>query len=110
MLSDREFSVCRERDVPLRFGKRVEIDDEEIVLMRHKGNIIAFENSCPHQRTNRLHEGMILEDEIECPLHGWRFNVFDGSMVARTVRLRVYACRVEGDMVIVTIPERGFAF
>ncbi len=109
-MSIQEIRVCRVHDVPLRYGKRILIGDEDIVLMWHKGSLVAFENSCPHQRTNKLHEGMIINDEIECPLHGWRFSIIDGTMQGRTVRLRVFECRIEHDMVIVRIPERDFAF
>jgi nitrite reductase/ring-hydroxylating ferredoxin subunit len=105
-----DVTVCTEREVPLRFGKRVSVDGIDIVLMRFHDSIRAFENSCPHQRTNKMHEGVIYGDEIECPLHGWRFSLYDGSMQARGVRLQMFACRVENGNVIVSLPDDVYLF
>lgn len=47
---------------------------ENIVLYRdQKGKINALEDRCPH-RYVKLSDGKIVENDLECIYHGWRFN------------------------------------
>jgi nitrite reductase/ring-hydroxylating ferredoxin subunit/uncharacterized membrane protein len=51
----------------------------ELVLVRRNGTIHALADRCSH-RGGALHEGELLGDCIECPLHGTRFRLQDGSL------------------------------
>jgi len=51
----------------------------ELVLVRHAGRIHALHDHCSH-RGGALHEGELVEGCIECPLHGTRFSLDDGSL------------------------------
>jgi nitrite reductase/ring-hydroxylating ferredoxin subunit/uncharacterized membrane protein len=55
------------------------VGDVEIVLVRRNGSIHALADRCSH-RGGALHEGELLGDCIECPLHGTRFRLDDGSV------------------------------
>src|ERR1700730_12007585 len=56
--------------VPL--GRR--ILDEPIVMYRlSSGEPVALSGRCPH-RFAPLHLGKVIEDRIQCPYHGLRFN------------------------------------
>jgi nitrite reductase/ring-hydroxylating ferredoxin subunit/uncharacterized membrane protein len=55
------------------------VGDLEIVLVRRNGTIHALADRCSH-RGGALHEGDLLGDCIECPLHGSRFRLEDGSL------------------------------
>jgi len=55
------------------------IADRELVLVRRNGAIYALDDRCSH-RGGALHEGELVEDCIECPLHGTRFRLQDGSL------------------------------
>jgi nitrite reductase/ring-hydroxylating ferredoxin subunit/uncharacterized membrane protein len=51
----------------------------ELVLVRRNGRIHALDDRCSH-RGGALHEGDLIDDCIECPLHGTRFRLHDGSL------------------------------
>ena len=55
------------------------VGDVEIVLVRRNGTIHALADRCSH-RGGALHKGELLGDCIECPLHGARFRLADGSL------------------------------
>ena len=48
--------------------------DVDLVLGRLPSGLLAAENSCPHKGA-RLSLGHVCEEELQCPYHGWRFNV-----------------------------------
>lgn len=68
----------------LEVGKTlpIEIMGEPIVFFREKsGQAKAVRNICPH-RGIPLHYGQVVDDMLECPYHGWKF---DGSGVCREI-------------------------
>lgn len=47
---------------------------ENIVVFRNsQGEIRALEDRCPHRQV-KLSNGVIVDNDIECVYHGWRFN------------------------------------
>ncbi|HEY0343053.1 MAG TPA: Rieske 2Fe-2S domain-containing protein [Solirubrobacteraceae bacterium] len=53
--------------------------DVAIVIVRRNGTIHALADHCSH-RGGPLHEGDLVGDCIECPWHGSRFRLGDGSV------------------------------
>lgn len=47
--------------------------EEDIVLWRSQGGILAWQDLCIHRGT-RLSLGKIHGDRLECPYHGWTYN------------------------------------
>lgn len=83
----------------------VEIGLERIVLTRLDGQVCAFNALCPHQLGN-LDRGFLNNGEIECPVHGWRFNIRNGQPVypeADGLRLRRYPVIEENGLVCVSL-------
>ncbi len=53
---------------------RVFFHDRPVVLCRlSDGSVSAYEDVCPH-RGAMLSKGRLVNDELECPYHGWRFD------------------------------------
>ncbi len=48
--------------------------DIDIVVARFPSGLMAAEDSCPHKGA-RLSRGHLCGEELQCPYHGWRFNV-----------------------------------
>lgn len=82
----------------------VEAEDEEIVLIRKDGTVHALEDRCSHE-DYPLHNGEVLDGQIECALHGARFDLETGDNRALPAVKPVqrYECRVEGDEVQVKL-------
>lgn len=55
--------------------------DALFVYRARDGALSVFADRCPH-RGARLSAGTCAGDEVECPFHGWRFSLRDGSLRA----------------------------
>lgn len=56
-----------------------EVDGHSVVLARLHGQIHALADRCAH-RGGALHEGELVGECVECPLHGSRFRLADGAV------------------------------
>jgi nitrite reductase/ring-hydroxylating ferredoxin subunit/uncharacterized membrane protein len=68
-------------DAELSEGALVRADagGEPIVLARVRGQVHALADTCAH-RSGSLSEGELVGECVECPLHGSRFRLLDGSV------------------------------
>jgi nitrite reductase/ring-hydroxylating ferredoxin subunit/uncharacterized membrane protein len=55
------------------------LQDTTVVLARVNGEVHALADRCAH-RGGALHEGELVDGCVECPLHGSRFRLADGSV------------------------------
>lgn len=89
-------------------GERLflEIDGYEITLFNIGGELFAIEDTCSHEDCS-LGEGDLEGCEIICPCHFARFDVRTGKVLAppAVVDIRTYPVRVEGNKVLVGVPE-----
>lgn len=70
--------ACALADIPKGECFRVEIDDEDIVIVNVDGDLHACSNICSHDYAV-LHEGEVDGEAIVCPLHLARFDVRTGE-------------------------------
>jgi nitrite reductase/ring-hydroxylating ferredoxin subunit/uncharacterized membrane protein len=56
-----------------------EVDGQPVLLARVGGEVHALADRCAH-RGGALHEGELVGDCVECPLHGSRFRLSDGAV------------------------------
>jgi nitrite reductase (NADH) small subunit len=67
-------SVCRVDDVPVGLGRAFRLGDERVAVFRSRtGKVFAVADRCPH-RGGPLADGMIVGDQIVCPLHAFRYH------------------------------------
>ena len=80
----------------------VEVGDERIALSRIDGSFYAIAEVCSHAE-GPLSEGVVDDEEVECPWHGSRFNLKTGEVTSPPAGEAVarYAVRLEGDDVLV---------
>ncbi len=96
----------------LKPGKMVAktmLGEPVVVARRQDGSVFALRDLCPH-RGVPLSFGRVVDGEVECPYHGWRFDgggrctlipslVADQDMDAGRVGVRAYPCReVQGNI------------
>lgn len=101
-------------DIPANGALGVEIDGEEVALVRAGDDIYAIRDVCSHAEV-KLSEGDVTFDddgtpEIECWLHGSTFNLKTGEPVIlpATESVPVYPATVDGDVVLVDLnPEES---
>lgn len=92
-------------DLPPGEMTGVEIGDTEIAVYNVDGTLFATDNICTHGFAS-LSDGYLEGDEIECPLHGGRFNVTNGEPTLEPAEcpLRTFRVRLSGDDVEVLLP------
>ncbi|MBC7391674.1 MAG: Rieske (2Fe-2S) protein [Opitutaceae bacterium] len=82
----------------------VSINGLKICLVRNNSGISAFKSTCPHAGAS-LSEGFVnFNNEIVCPLHGYRFNIFDGSEKSgHSCELFIYGLELRDDGLFITL-------
>jgi ferredoxin-nitrite reductase len=58
-------------------AKILRVQNQEIAVFKHQGQLWGIQNDCPHQG-GQLSKGWIEGDEVVCPLHGYKFNLKNG--------------------------------
>lgn len=78
----KEFVPVQTADADLAEGemKRVDADRVPVLLARCEGDVCAVAHTCSHLG-GPLSEGKLDGEIVQCPWHGSRFNVRDGSVV-----------------------------
>lgn len=91
-------AVAKVGDIPEGGSKVVRYDDVDVAVFMVDGKYYALEDVCTHDG-GPLAEGELDGCEIECPRHGARFDVRDGSVKAMpaTAPVPTYTVRIEGD-------------
>ena len=95
-------------DVPDGGVLAVEIDGQEIALVRDGEVVYAVIDECSHAAIP-LSEGEVEGNEIECWLHGSRFDLRTGKPVnlPATEPVQTYPTTIEGDTVLVDLSATG---
>jgi NADPH-dependent 2,4-dienoyl-CoA reductase/sulfur reductase-like enzyme/nitrite reductase/ring-hydroxylating ferredoxin subunit len=102
----REFMVAKVDDLKDGEMKEVEIAGLKILLTRLAGRFFAIGGECSHFG-GPLAEGVLRGEEVTCPWHQARFLVKTGDLVNPPAldAMASFQTRVEGDQVIVEVPE-----
>jgi nitrite reductase/ring-hydroxylating ferredoxin subunit/uncharacterized membrane protein len=98
--------ACAEGDVLEDGMTHAQVDGVDVVLLRRGGQIFALANRCAH-RGGPLNEGQLVDGCVECPWHGSRYRVDDGSVERgpSPYPQPIYDVRVVGGRVEVRTPE-----
>jgi nitrite reductase/ring-hydroxylating ferredoxin subunit len=82
----------------------VDIDGLPVGLANVGGTIYAFGDACRHEG-GPLSAGVLIDDTVTCPWHGWTYSVRTGKALVPPVGIRIptYEVRVEGQDVYVVI-------
>src|SRR5918999_233511 len=101
-------TVAKLDEIPDDGMKQVVVKGEPVGLYRVGDDVYAISDYCSHEQTY-LTDGEFDPEllEVECPLHGSRFNIVDGSVriLPATRPVPAYDVVVEGDLVKVAVPE-----
>ncbi len=86
--------------------QKVLSDERSIVLARWGGEIFALEDCCSHE-DYPLSEGEVEDGDVECILHGARFDLRTGKAVRLpAIRpVRTFAVEIRGEEVFVEVDK-----
>jgi nitrite reductase/ring-hydroxylating ferredoxin subunit len=97
-------AVCRLDEIKPGQMKYVDVDGLPIALANVDGRVYAFGDSCRHEG-GPLSSGVLRDEIVTCPWHGWAYNVRTGKSLIPPVGLRIptYAVEVEDGLVSVVV-------
>lgn len=102
-MPDTWTAICRLDELSPSGRKLVKLNGIEIALFNIDGTIYAIKNRCPH-RSGPLIRGFIdPTGGIKCPMHGWRFDLRDGSS-ERPAKAIVYPVKIDNCMIFLCLP------
>ena len=83
--------------------KTFEADGKEKALIKKDGNFFALDNVCCHMG-GPIGEGNLIGNEVECPWHGWRYDIKSGiSSLDEDTKLATFKVKIEGKNIVVEI-------
>jgi len=93
-------------DLAEGFPSKVDVDGVPVCLVRAQGEVFAINDICSHGQVS-LSEGEVDDGEIECWLHGSRFDLRTGEAksLPATEPVAVYPVKVEAGKVLVDVQE-----
>ncbi len=98
--------ACSLEDVPVGGVIAADVDGVEVAIVRTEDEVFAIQDECSHAAI-ALSEGDvdIVGCEIECWLHGSRFDLRSGKPTGLPAYepVPIYACKVEGDAIVVDV-------
>src|SRR5438477_3750291 len=96
--------VARTDEIEEGTGKYFDVDGDPVAIWHVDGNFYATTDVCAHEEAS-LSEGELDGEAVECPLHGARFNVRTGKVLAlpAVTNIKTYPVRVVGTDVEVEI-------
>lgn len=86
--------ACRLEELPPGGRKLVKLANAEIALFNIAGTIYAIKNRCPHRSGPLIRGFLDPACGIKCPMHGWRFDLRDGSS-ERPAKATVYLTKID---------------
>jgi nitrite reductase/ring-hydroxylating ferredoxin subunit len=122
----REIRVAAREELTTSGRLFVSVEDREIGILEHEGDLFAYENRCRHQG-GPVCEGIILgkveavldpdkhthgerfsDDTLHliCPWHGWEYDLRSGVCATdATVALRKYEVKERDGNVFLLVPD-----
>jgi nitrite reductase/ring-hydroxylating ferredoxin subunit len=109
-MREKYFDAGRAGAVAPGTMKRLDLEGRRILLANVEGRFCAADDTCTHEEAS-LSTGSLKGAWVKCPLHGSRFNVCTGEVQEEPAEqnLRTYPVRVEGDRILVGLPDEGAA-
>ncbi|MEK6974012.1 MAG: Rieske 2Fe-2S domain-containing protein [Nanoarchaeota archaeon] len=95
--------VLKLKDLKNGQSKLVNIKGNEIALYNVNGKIYATSNVCLHHKGS-LAGGALNDNIVSCPLHGWQYDVINGS--CKTVpglKLKTFNVKIENEKILLDL-------
>lgn len=99
--------VASTADIPLDTIKIVEADGHRIALCHSQDGFYAVADLCTHDN-GPLGEGELIDNQIECPRHGARFDIKTGAVLClpAIVPIPTFELEVRGQEIwVIATPE-----
>lgn len=82
MLDTDYVRVADKSEIPIGKMKKVQLDDNEILIVNLNGKYYAISSRCTHMKGD-LSKGSLEGEIVTCPKHGAKFNITTGKMAEK---------------------------
>ena len=98
-IRDRSTDSIEEEDL-IRFDHQ----DKTFCVYRLTDGFYATDGICTHEEVH-LEDGLVIDDEIECPMHQGIFNIKSGEALSPPAceDLKTYPVKVDNDKIFIKI-------
>jgi len=98
--------VATKADIAGGTIKAVEINGQKIAICQANSEYYAVGDICSHAKV-ALHGGQIVDNEIECPKHGARFDLKTGQATCPPAvqPIPTFPLEVRGEEIWISVPE-----
>tara|TARA_B100000809_G_C15077442_1_gene508378 strand:- start:1038 stop:1361 length:324 start_codon:yes stop_codon:yes gene_type:complete len=102
--SDNWIFVSEENDVEVEDIFRLDHENKTYCIYRLEDGYYATDGLCTHEAVH-LEEGLVMDDEIECPMHQGIFNIKTGKVISPPAceDLKTYSVKVEEGKIYIQI-------
>jgi len=99
--------VARLSELPPESARECVVGERVFALCHTGGAVTAMDGLCLHAG-GPLGHGQIAEGRVSCPWHLWEFDCRTGALDRNpTYRQQTFPVHIEGDDILIEIPEPG---
>jgi nitrite reductase/ring-hydroxylating ferredoxin subunit len=92
-------------EVPPGAIREFQVNGKTVALANVQGRFFAIDNTCLH-RGGPLGQGVLEDNIVTCPWHGWQYDVTTGKVVVNpAVGVKPYAIELRGEEIFVDCEE-----
>ena len=96
--------VCLKNEIDFEDLKRFDYQDNTYCIYYLKDGFFATDGICTHEEVH-LEDGLVTDDEIECPMHQGIFNIKTGAVIQDPPceALKTYKIKLDEDKIYINI-------
>ncbi len=96
--------VCDKSDIDFEDLKRFDYENKTFCIYNIKDGFYATDGICTHEDVH-LEDGLVTNDEVECPMHQGVFNIKTGAVIQDPPceELRTYQVKLEEEKIYINI-------
>ena len=96
--------VCETSEIDFEDLKRFDHEDKTYCIYHIKDGFFATDGMCTHEDVH-LEDGLVIDNEIECPMHQGIFNIKTGKVIQDPPcdDLKTYNIKTENNKIYIEI-------
>ena len=96
--------VCENKDIEVEDIIRFDNDGKTYCIYLLEDGFYATDGMCTHEDVH-LEDGLVMDGEIECPMHQGIFNIKSGEAISPPAcnDLRTYPVKVENEKIYINL-------
>ena len=103
-INDNWLYVCEKSDIELEDIRRFDYKDKTFCIYHIEEGFFATDGICTHESVH-LEEGLVMDGEIECPMHQGIFDIKTGKAKSppACIDLKTFPVKVDSDKIYIKI-------